>query len=98
VEDVGHYLIGGHEVVGVEGFNDTLLGLTERAGAGDATEHEEAKVVGVDGRGINQLTCLIVVIERVRHAVDIVTMGLTKALPKHEVVQQGVRASEGPAV
>jgi hypothetical protein len=67
-----------------------LFGLTERAGAGDATQHDEAEVVGVDGRGtINHLTCLIVVIERLPREVDIVIEGLTKALSGHEVVQQG---------
>jgi hypothetical protein len=41
LEDVDHDLIGGQQVVGVEGVNDTLFGLAERAGAGDATQHEE---------------------------------------------------------
>jgi hypothetical protein len=45
VKDVGHHFIGGHEVVCVEGFNDTLLGLAERAGAKNAAQHEEVKVV-----------------------------------------------------
>jgi hypothetical protein len=74
VEDVGHNLISGHEVVSVEIVNDTLLGLTERAGARNATHHEEAEVVGVYGRGsINHLTCLVVGIERLPHEVDIVS-------------------------
>jgi hypothetical protein len=99
VEDDGHHLIGKQQVVGVEVVNGTLFGLTERAGAGYAPQHEEAEVVGVDGRGtINHLTCLIVVIERLPHEVDTVTEGLTMALSEHEVVQQGQRASEGPAV
>jgi hypothetical protein len=98
VEDVGHHLIRIQQVVGVEGVNDTLFGPTEGAGAGYATQHE-AEVVGVDGRGtMNHLTCLIVVIERLPHEVDIVTEGLTMALYEHEVVQQGQRASKGPAV
>jgi hypothetical protein len=76
-----------------------LFGLTERTDVGYATQHEEAEVVGVDGRGtINQLTCLVVVIERLPHEVDIVSEGLIKAPPEHEVVQQGESASEGPAV
>jgi hypothetical protein len=84
VEDVGHHPIAGHKVVGVEGVNGTLFSLTERAGAGNATQHEEAEVVGVDGRGtINELTSCIVVIERLSHEVDIVSKGLTKALPEH---------------
>jgi hypothetical protein len=33
VEDDGHHLIGGHEVVCVEGINHTRLGLAEGAGA-----------------------------------------------------------------
>jgi hypothetical protein len=73
--------------------------MTEVAVAGYATHHEEAEVVGVDGRGtVNHLICLIVVIERVPHEVDIVTEGLTRALSEHEVVQQGQRASKGPVV
>jgi hypothetical protein len=54
---------------------------------------------GVDGHEtINQLTCLVVVIERLSHEVDIVNEGLTVALHEHEVVVQGERASEGRAV
>jgi hypothetical protein len=99
VEDDGHHLISIQHVVGVEGVNDTLFGLAERAGVGNATQHEEAKVVGLDGRGtINHMTCFIVVIERLPHEADIVTEGLTKALSEHEVVQHGQRASKGPAV
>jgi hypothetical protein len=95
MEDDGYHLIGGHQVVGVEGVNGTLLGLTERAGAGYATQHEEAEIVGVDGRGtINQLTFFIVVIERLSHEVDVASQGLTKALHEHEVVQQKERESE----
>jgi hypothetical protein len=95
MEESCHHLIGGQHVVGVEGINDTLLGLAERAGNGYATQHEEAEVVGVDGRGtINQLTCFIVVIELLSHEVDVVTQGLTMALPKHEVVQQRERERE----
>jgi hypothetical protein len=99
VKDAGNHLVIRQHVVGVEGVNDTLLGLTERAGVGYATQHEEAEVVGVDGRGtIIQMTWIVVFIERLSHEVDIVTEGLTRALPEHEVVQQGERASEGPAV
>jgi hypothetical protein len=66
--------MGRHHVVGVEGVDDTLFGLTEGACAGDATQHEEAEVVGVDCREtINHLTCLIVVVERLPQEVDIVT-------------------------
>jgi hypothetical protein len=84
--DDGHHLISRH-VVGVEGVNDTLFGLTERAGAGYATQHEKTEVVGVDGRGtINHLTCLVVVIERLSQEVDVVREELTKALPEHEIV------------
>jgi hypothetical protein len=64
-----------------------LFSLTERAGVENTTQHEEAEVVGVDGRGaINHLTCLVVVIERLPHEVDIVTEGLSKAMHEHEVV------------
>jgi hypothetical protein len=89
VQDDGHHLISTQEVVCVEGVNDTLLALTERAGARNATQHEKAEVVGVYGRGfINHLTCLVVVIERLPHEVDIVIKKLTMALREHEVVQQ----------
>jgi hypothetical protein len=50
VEDASHHLINRHHVVGVEGVNDTLLGMTKRTGAGYATQHEEAEVEGVDDR------------------------------------------------
>jgi hypothetical protein len=64
VENVGYHFIGGHEVVCVEGINHTLLGLAEGAGAGNAAQHEEAKVVWVDGcRPINELACFIVLTE-----------------------------------
>jgi hypothetical protein len=87
VEDVGHHLISIHEVVRVKSVNGTLFGLTERAGAGDATQHEEAEVVRVYGRGsIDHLTGLVVVIERLPHEVDIFSEGLAGALSKHEVV------------
>jgi hypothetical protein len=77
----------------------SLFGLAERAGAGFATEHEEAEIGVVDDRGaINQLTCLVVVIERLSREVDIVSEGITRALHENEVVQQGERASEGPGV
>jgi hypothetical protein len=99
MEDVGHHLIGGQRISGVERVNYTLFGLTERAGARDATQHEEAEVVGMDGRGtINKLIDLIIIIERLPHEVDVVSEGLTTALPKHAVVQQGERSGKGPAV
>jgi hypothetical protein len=88
VEDVGHHLISRQQVVGVEGVNATLLGLTERAGAGYSTQHEEAEVVGVGGRGtINHLRGLVAVIECLPHEVNIVNEGPTRALPEHEVVK-----------
>jgi hypothetical protein len=74
VEDDGHHLINRQEVVSVEGVNDTLHALSKRAGARNATQHEEAEVVAVYGRGsINHLTFLVVVIERLLHEVDIVS-------------------------
>jgi hypothetical protein len=99
VDYVGHHLVGGEEVVGVEGVNDALLGLAERPVAGYATQHEQAEVVGVDGCGtIKKLTCFIVVIKRLPHEVDVVYQGLDMALPEQEVAQQGERAGEGPAI
>jgi hypothetical protein len=66
-----------------------MFSLSERAGARNTTQHEEAEVVGVDGRGaINPLTCLVVVIERLPHEVDIFSVGLAMALPEHEIVKQ----------
>jgi hypothetical protein len=99
VEGDGHHLINIKKVVGVEGVNDKLFSLTERAGARYATQHGESEVVGLDGRGtINYLTSLVEVIERLSHEMDIVSEGLTMALHEHEVVHQGERASERPAV
>jgi hypothetical protein len=39
VEDVGHHFVRGEEALGVERVEDTLFGLNEVAGAGDATQH-----------------------------------------------------------
>jgi hypothetical protein len=75
VEDVGHHLIGGHEVVRVEGINDTLLWVAESTRAGDATQHEKAKVVGVDGRRpMYELAGFVVLIESLLEEVDIVSL------------------------
>jgi hypothetical protein len=74
VENAGHYLIGGQEVVCVEGNNHTLLCLTEGAGARNAAQHEEAKVVWVDGcRPIFELACFVVLIECLPEEVDVVS-------------------------
>jgi hypothetical protein len=74
VEDAGHHIINRQERVSVEGVNDKLLVLTERAGARNATQHEEAEVVGVYGRGsINHLRGLVVVIERLPHEIELVS-------------------------
>jgi hypothetical protein len=55
--------------------------------------------MGCAGFGtINQLTCFIIVIECLPHEVYVVGEGLARALPEHEVVQQGERAGEGPAI
>jgi hypothetical protein len=71
VKNVGHHLIGGHKVVCVEGINHTLLGLAEGAGAGNVAQHEEAKVVWVDGcRPIDELTSFVVLIECLPEEVD----------------------------
>jgi hypothetical protein len=86
VEDACHHLIIRQHVVCVEGVNDTLFSPTEGAGARNTTQHEDAEVVGVDGRGaINYLTGLVVVIKRLPHEVDIVTEGLSKALSEHRL-------------
>jgi hypothetical protein len=51
--------------------------------------------VGVDGCGaVNHLTCLLVVIERLAHEVDLLSEGLATALLEHEIVQQIKRASK----
>jgi hypothetical protein len=74
VEDVGHHVISGQQVVCVERVDDALFGLTVWAGVGNTARHEETEVVGVNGSGtINHLTYLVVVVERLPHVVDIVT-------------------------
>jgi hypothetical protein len=74
VEDASHHFIIGQHVVCVERVDDTLLGLTVWAVAGNTAQHEETEVVRVDGSGtINHLTCLVVVVERLPHVVDTVT-------------------------
>jgi hypothetical protein len=40
VEYVGHHIVCGHEVVGVDGFDDAMFGLAERSVARYATQHE----------------------------------------------------------
>jgi hypothetical protein len=48
--------------------------MTVWAVAGNTAQHEEAEIVRVDGSGaINHLACLVVVVERLSHVVDIVT-------------------------
>jgi hypothetical protein len=72
--DDGHHLIGGHEVVCVEGINHALLGMAEGAGAGNAGQHKEAKLVWVDGcRPIYKLASFVVVIECLPKEVDVVS-------------------------
>jgi hypothetical protein len=72
VED-GHHVISGQRVVCVERVDDALFGLTVWDGAGNTAQHEETEVVRVNGSGtINHLTCLVVVVERLLHVVDIV--------------------------
>ena len=74
VEDAGHHVISGQQVVCVERVDDALLALTVRAVAGNTGQHEETEVVGVNGSGtIDHLTCLVVVVERLSHVVDIIT-------------------------
>jgi hypothetical protein len=74
VKNAGHHLIGGHEVVCVDGINHTLLGLAEGAGAGNAAHHEEAKVVWVDDcRRIYELTGFVVLIKCLPEEVDVVS-------------------------
>jgi hypothetical protein len=100
VVDVGHHLVGGHEVVFVKRVDDTLFRLAERSVAGYATQHEQSQIVEVDGRGtVNQLAGFIVVIKRLPHEVDVVGHGLTGAVPpEHEILQEVKGAGEGPAV
>jgi hypothetical protein len=82
VEDVGHHFVGGHEVICVEGVDDTLLCLSERTVVGYATQHEHAQIVGLDGcRTINYLADFIVVIERLPHEVDVVGQSMSMRLP-----------------
>jgi hypothetical protein len=74
VEDVGHHVMSGQHVVYVERVDDAMFGLTVWAGAGNTAQHEETEVVGVNGSGsINHLTCIVVVVERLPHVVDIAT-------------------------
>jgi hypothetical protein len=74
VEDVGHHVISGHQVVCVERVDDALFGQTVWAGVGNTEQHEETEAVGVNGSGtINHLTSLVVVVERLPHVVDIIT-------------------------
>jgi hypothetical protein len=74
VEDAGHHVISGQQVVCVERVDDALFGLTVWAVAGNTAQHEETEVVGVNGSGtIDHLTCLVVVVERLSHVVDIIT-------------------------
>jgi hypothetical protein len=71
VKNVGHHLIGGHEVVCVEGINHTMLGLAEGSSARNAEQHEEAKVVWMDGcRPIDELTSFVVIVECLPEEVD----------------------------
>jgi hypothetical protein len=37
MENDGHHIVRGEEVIGVERVDDTLFGLTEAAGGADAT-------------------------------------------------------------
>jgi hypothetical protein len=74
VEDASHHFISGQRVVCVERVDDAQFGLTVWAVAENTAQHEETEVVRVDGSGtINHLTCLVVVVERLPHLVDIVT-------------------------
>jgi hypothetical protein len=73
VEDASHHLINGRKVVFVEGVDDVRFGMTVWAVARNTAQHEEAEVVRVDGSGaIDHLTCLVIVVERLSHVVDIV--------------------------
>jgi hypothetical protein len=73
VKDVGHHLVRGKEVVGVERVDDTLFGLNKIASARDVAEHEESHVVRMDGcRAIDHLAGLVVVVKRMTHEVDVI--------------------------
>jgi hypothetical protein len=80
VEDVGHHVISGQQVVCVERVDDALFGRTVWAvwtvwaGARNTAQHEATEVLGVNESGtINHLTSLVVVVEVLPHVVDIVT-------------------------
>jgi hypothetical protein len=95
VEDARHYFVRGEEVVCVERVDDAPFGLTEMAGVGDATEHEEAHDVRMDGSTtIEHLACLVVVVKGLTHELDVLCELLARALAKHEVIHQRKGACE----
>jgi hypothetical protein len=70
VEDDGRHFVRGEEVVCVERVDDTLFGLTEVAGATDATEHKEAQIVRMDGsKAIDHVAGLVLVGKGLTHEV-----------------------------
>jgi hypothetical protein len=89
VEDASHHFVRGEEVVCVKRVDDTLFGVTEVAGAKDATEHQEAQVVRMDGSiTMDHLACLVLVVKGLTHEVNVLYERMVRALAKHEVVQQ----------
>jgi hypothetical protein len=49
LEKAGHNFVRGHDVVSVECVDDALFGMAEGALAGNAAQHEETRVVRVNG-------------------------------------------------
>jgi hypothetical protein len=70
--------------------------LTEVAGAGNATVHEEThEVVRVDGSiAIYHLACLVIVVKGLTHEVDVLRERQARALAKLEVAHKGKGACE----
>jgi hypothetical protein len=84
-EDSGHHLVRGQEVVRVQRIYDTLLRMSEVTGAGNSMQHEESKVMWVDGsRPINHFA---VVSEGLAHEVDVLREGMAWALAEHQIVR-----------
>jgi precorrin-3B methylase len=88
VQNASHNVNCGQHVVCVKCVDNTMFGLAKLAVLGIATQHEQSKVVRVDDgcRAINHIACLDVIIERLRHEMNILSEGLSWALAKHEVV------------
>jgi hypothetical protein len=61
--------------------------MADVAGVGDATEHEEAQVVRMDGNiAIDNLGGLVAVVKGLTHEVDVFCERQARAVAKHDVV------------